>query len=71
MYEGINVFATSLDIPDGNHGSPITLQVQLYSMYAAKKAGNEFTLWLSGLRTQHSLHEDVGSIPGLIQWVKD
>ena len=27
-------------------------------------------LWLSRLRTQHSVHEDVGSIPGLTQWVK-
>ena len=26
-------------------------------------------MWLSGLRTQHGFHEDVGSIPGLIQWV--
>ena len=31
----------------------------------------EFPLWLSGLRTQDSVHEDVGSIPGLVQWVKD
>ena len=31
----------------------------------------EFPLWLSGLRTQHSVHEDVGSIPGLAQWVKN
>ena len=31
----------------------------------------EFPLWLSGLRTQHSVREDVGSIPGLTQWVKD
>ena len=27
-------------------------------------------LWLSRLRTQHSLHEDVGSSLGLTQWVK-
>ena len=30
----------------------------------------EFPLCLSGLRTQRSLHEDVGSIPCLAQWVK-
>ena len=31
----------------------------------------EFWLWLSGLRTRHCLHEDVGSIPGPAQRVKD
>ena len=31
----------------------------------------EFTLWLSGLRTQHSVPEYAGSIPDLAQWVKD
>lgn len=30
----------------------------------------EFPLWLSRFRTQHSLHEDVGSSLGLTQWVK-
>ena len=28
-------------------------------------------LWLSGLITQHGVHEDASSIPGLTQWVKD
>ena len=28
-------------------------------------------MWLSRLRTQHSVSEDVGLIPGLAQWVKD
>lgn len=31
----------------------------------------EYPLWLSGLKTRHSLHEDVRSIPSLAQWVKD
>ena len=31
----------------------------------------EFPLWLSGLRTWHSVHKDASSIPGLTQWVKD
>ena len=31
----------------------------------------EFLLWLSGLRTPPFLCEDVGSIPGLDEWVKD
>ena len=28
-------------------------------------------LWLKGLRTQHSVSEDVGLIPDLAEWVKD
>ena len=27
-------------------------------------------MWLRGLRTRHSVLEDVSSIPGLAQWVK-
>ena len=28
-------------------------------------------MWLSGLRTPHSIHEDEGSIPGLAEVLKD
>ena len=28
-------------------------------------------MWLGGLRTQHIVHEDEGSIPSIAQWVKD
>ena len=31
----------------------------------------EFLLWLSGLRTQHSVCEDVASVLGFAQWVKN
>ena len=30
----------------------------------------EFPWWLSRLRTQHSVHENWDSIPGLAQWIK-
>ena len=38
-------------------------------LLANKETPDQFSLWLSGLRTQHRVHE--GSIPGLTQWVKD
>ena len=41
------------------------------SFIGGKKKKSEFPLWLSRPRTSHSVHEDVGSIPGLSQWVKD
>ena len=44
--------------------------IELESKNVLKTTTMEFSLWLSGLGTQHSLHGDVGSIPGLSQWVK-
>ena len=40
------------------------------SMSLKKKELEEFPLWFSRFRTQHSVHEDAGSIPGLAQLVK-
>ena len=37
----------------------------LHSEAKVSDAKAEFPLWLSRLRTQYSIHEDVGLIPGL------
>ena len=36
-----------------------------------KREREKFPFWLSGLRAWHSIHEDVGFVYGLSQWVKD
>ena len=39
--------------------------------FSSKIAVGEFPLWLRELGTQHGVCEDMGSIPSLVQWVKD
>ena len=39
--------------------------------FLQEMALGEFLLWLIALRTRHSVHEDVGSIPGLAQGAMD
>ena len=41
------------------------------NLYLFIRMSWEFLLWLSGIRTRHSVYKDVGLIPGLTQWVKD
>ena len=43
----------------------------LFSWGPLKAEPEEFPLWPSGLRTQHSVCEDAGLIPGLAQCIKD
>ena len=40
-------------------------------MWNVKKMKREFSLWLGGIRTPHSVCEDGGWILGLAQWVND
>ena len=47
-----------------------TKHIQLF-LQGIKSLIVEFSLWLSGLRTQRCLCEDAGSIFALAQWVKD
>ena len=51
---------------------PFAIQTSLKTIEQKKKKKiEEAPLWLSGLRPQHSVGEDAGLIPGLVQWAKD
>ena len=47
------------------------INYSFFQMHLNSVPKSEFLLWLSGLRTQHIVHEDVGPILDLAQWVKD
>ena len=42
-----------------------------FSLSLIENVFRGFPLWLSGLRTWHSVHEEVSSFPGLAQWFKN
>ena len=52
-------------------GWKVILKNEAQSGQQKKLIISEFQLWLSGLRTRHTICEDAGLIPGLIQWIKD
>ena len=39
--------------------------------FVSRVRDDEFPLWLSRLKTQHCVYEDVVLIPDLAQWVED
>ena len=47
------------------------LQLNSKKMAQLKNSSVEFLLQLSSLRTQNSVSEDVGWIPGFTQWFED
>ena len=49
----------------------ICSEISFYQVAEFKNEFSEFPLWLIGLRTQHSVCEDAGLIPGLTEWVKE
>lgn len=51
--------------------SSLEASEKIWFTWMVEELGEEFPLWLSGLRTRHHVYEDVGSIPGLAQWSKN
>ena len=47
------------------------VQTVWYHFYGVLEQAKFISLWLSGLRMWHSIHEDVGLISGFTLWVKD
>ena len=52
----------------------VYIYIYIYSkwlLFGEEMCSGEFLLWLSGLRTRHSVCEESSLIAGLTQWVKD
>ena len=65
-------FGVAMAVSNPSLGTPIASRYGPKKKKKKKKNGRgKFLLWPSRLRTQHSIHEDAGLIPGLVQWIKD
>ena len=68
-------FSSGLVLDIGQQTQKEELNINVYRNWYGRSSTNklieEFPLWLSGLRTWHSVCEDVGLILGLAQCVKD
>ena len=46
-------------------------QLCVYGLFQVRKRFEEFPLWLRGVKSLTSIHEDAGLIPGPTWWVKE
>ena len=62
-------FHETKHVTPSSHGH-IHAQTYTHAQFIRRRHEEGFPLWLSRLRTQHSILKDAGSIPGLAQWAK-
>ena len=70
MYTSLHTHKHTHSHTQTPHPQQHTQIQQKSKKHTLKNTHMEFPLWLTGLRSQHSVHEDAGSVCGLTRWVK-